>query len=134
LKPGSWGLASFNKLKPGSWGVTSFNNLTLGCWGVTSFNNSTLVTGVASGNCRFRLNTQFFLFQNKAKEQMKQNETDIDNMLASLLDISSACTLSTAITWHLVVEKWHLLITWHLVVEEWHLLITTNETERNRHW
>ena len=42
-------------------------------------------------------NTQFFLFQNKAKEQMKQNETDIDNMLASLLDISSACTLSTEI-------------------------------------
>jgi hypothetical protein len=25
------------------------------------------------------------------------NETDIDNMLASLLDISSACTLSTEI-------------------------------------
>ena len=42
-------------------------------------------------------NTQFFLFQNKAKEQMKQNEIDIDNMLASLLDISSACTLSTEI-------------------------------------
>ena len=42
-------------------------------------------------------NTQFFLFQNKVKEQMKQNETDIDNMLASLLDISSACTLSTEI-------------------------------------
>ena len=41
--------------------------------------------------------TQFFLFQNKAKEQMKQNEIDIDNMLASLLDISSACTLSTEI-------------------------------------
>jgi hypothetical protein len=35
------------------------------------------------------------LFQNKAKDQMKQNKTDIDNMLASLLDISSACTLST---------------------------------------
>jgi hypothetical protein len=29
-------------------------------------------------------NTQFYLFQNKVKEQMKQNETDIDNMLASL--------------------------------------------------
>jgi hypothetical protein len=42
-------------------------------------------------------NIQFFLFQNKAKEQIKQNETDIDNMLASLLDISSACTLSTEI-------------------------------------
>jgi hypothetical protein len=42
-------------------------------------------------------NIQFFLFQNKAKEQMKQNKTDIDNMLASLLDISSACTLSTEI-------------------------------------
>ena len=42
-------------------------------------------------------NTQFFLFQNKAKEQKKQNEIDIDNMLASLLDISSACTLSTEI-------------------------------------
>ena len=42
-------------------------------------------------------NTQFFLFQNKAKEQMKQNETDIDNTLASLLDISSVCTLSTDI-------------------------------------
>jgi hypothetical protein len=42
-------------------------------------------------------NTQFYLFQNKVKEQMKQNETDIDNMLASLLDISSACTLSTEI-------------------------------------
>jgi hypothetical protein len=42
-------------------------------------------------------NTQFFLFKNKAKEQIKQNETDIDNMLASLLDISSACTLSTEI-------------------------------------
>jgi Holliday junction resolvase RusA-like endonuclease len=42
-------------------------------------------------------NVQFFLFQNKAKEQMKQNETDIDNMLASLWDISSACTLSTEI-------------------------------------
>jgi Holliday junction resolvase RusA-like endonuclease len=26
-------------------------------------------------------NTQFFLFQNKAKEQMKQNETDIDNII-----------------------------------------------------
>jgi hypothetical protein len=42
-------------------------------------------------------NTQFFLFRNKAKEQMKQNDTDIDNTLASLLDISSACTLSTEI-------------------------------------
>jgi hypothetical protein len=42
-------------------------------------------------------NIQFFLFQNKAKEQTKQNKTDIDNMLASLLDISSACTLSTEI-------------------------------------
>ena len=42
-------------------------------------------------------NIQFFLFKNKAKEQTKQNETDIDNMLASLLDISSACTLSTEI-------------------------------------
>ena len=42
-------------------------------------------------------NIQFFLFQNKAKDQMKQNKTDIDNMLASLLDISSACTLSTEI-------------------------------------
>ena len=42
-------------------------------------------------------NTQFLLFQNKAKEQMKQNETDIDNMLASRLDISSVCTLSTDI-------------------------------------
>jgi hypothetical protein len=42
-------------------------------------------------------NIQFLLFKNKAKEQMKQNETDIDNMLASLLDISSACTLSTEI-------------------------------------
>ena len=42
-------------------------------------------------------NIQFFLFQNKAKEQMKQNKTDIDNMLASLLDISSACTLLTRI-------------------------------------
>jgi Holliday junction resolvase RusA-like endonuclease len=40
-------------------------------------------------------NICFFLFQNKAKEEMKQNETDIDNMLASLLDISSACALST---------------------------------------
>jgi hypothetical protein len=28
---------------------------------------------------------------------MKQNDADIDNMLASLLDISSACTLSTKI-------------------------------------
>jgi hypothetical protein len=37
------------------------------------------------------------LYQNKTTEQMKQNETDIDNMLASLLDISSACTLSTEI-------------------------------------
>jgi hypothetical protein len=37
------------------------------------------------------------LFQNKAKEQMKQNETDIDNMSASLLDISSVCTLSADI-------------------------------------
>ena len=42
-------------------------------------------------------NIQFFLFKNKAKEQIQQNETDIDNMLASLLDISSACTLSTEI-------------------------------------
>jgi hypothetical protein len=42
-------------------------------------------------------NIQFLLFKNKAKEQMKQNETDIDNMLASLLDISSACNLSTEI-------------------------------------
>jgi Holliday junction resolvase RusA-like endonuclease len=42
-------------------------------------------------------NIYFFLFQNKAKEQMKQNDADIDNMLASLLDISSACTLSTKI-------------------------------------
>ena len=42
-------------------------------------------------------NICFFLFQNKAKEQMKQNETDIDNMLASLLDISSECSLSTEI-------------------------------------
>ena len=42
-------------------------------------------------------NAQFFLFQNKAKEQIKQNKTDIDNMLASLLDISSACNLSTEI-------------------------------------
>jgi Holliday junction resolvase RusA-like endonuclease len=39
-------------------------------------------------------NIHFFLFQKKAKEQMKQNDADIDNMLASLLDISSACTLS----------------------------------------
>ena len=42
-------------------------------------------------------NIQFFLFQNKTKEQMKQNKTDIDSMLASLLDISSACTLLTRI-------------------------------------
>jgi Holliday junction resolvase RusA-like endonuclease len=42
-------------------------------------------------------NIYFFLFQKKAKEEMKQTETDIDNMLASLLDISSACTLSTDI-------------------------------------
>jgi len=42
-------------------------------------------------------NIYFFLFQNKAKEQMKQNEADIDNMFESLLDISSACTLSTEI-------------------------------------
>ena len=42
-------------------------------------------------------NICFFLFQNKAKEQMKQNEIDIDNMLASLLDISSECSLSTEI-------------------------------------
>ena len=48
-------------------------------------------------NIKVESNTQFFLFQNKTKEQMKQNETDIDNMLASLLDISSACTLSTEI-------------------------------------
>ena len=37
------------------------------------------------------------MFQNKAKEQMKQNETNIDSMLAPLLDISLACTLSTEI-------------------------------------
>jgi Holliday junction resolvase RusA-like endonuclease len=42
-------------------------------------------------------NIHFFLFQNKAKEQMKQNEADIDNMLGSLLDISSACVLSTEV-------------------------------------
>jgi hypothetical protein len=42
-------------------------------------------------------NIQFFLFKIIAKEQIQQNETDIDNMLASLLDISSACTLSTEI-------------------------------------
>jgi Holliday junction resolvase RusA-like endonuclease len=42
-------------------------------------------------------NIYFFLFQNRAKEDMKQNETDIDNMLASLLDISSECSLSTDI-------------------------------------
>jgi Holliday junction resolvase RusA-like endonuclease len=42
-------------------------------------------------------NIHFFLFQKKAKEQMKQNDADIDNMLASLLDISSACTLSTEV-------------------------------------
>jgi Holliday junction resolvase RusA-like endonuclease len=42
-------------------------------------------------------NIYFFLFQNKAMEQMKQNEADIDNMLASLLDISSACVLSTEV-------------------------------------
>ena len=42
-------------------------------------------------------NIHFFLFQKKAKEQMKQNDADIDNMLGSLLDISSACTLSTEV-------------------------------------
>ena len=44
-----------------------------------------------------KYNIYFFLFQKKAKEQMKQNETEINNMLASLLDISSACTLSTEV-------------------------------------
>ena len=42
-------------------------------------------------------NIHFFLFQNKGKEQMKQNEADIDNMLGSLLDISSACALWTEV-------------------------------------
>jgi Holliday junction resolvase RusA-like endonuclease len=44
-----------------------------------------------------KYNIHFFLFQKKAKEQMKQNDADIDNMLASFLDISSACTLSTEV-------------------------------------
>jgi Holliday junction resolvase RusA-like endonuclease len=48
-------------------------------------------------NVEVKSNIYFFLFQNRAKEDMKQNETDIDNMLASLLDISSECSLSTDI-------------------------------------